>query len=68
MHQQFDYYKAIARERWGTCTAFRLGYVVALCSASLPCPYESARSVRLYRDGLNAGVRERENKLKELQP
>lgn len=49
-------YAATARSRYGKLTPFRLGIVVGEQSDAVRVPWTDEHSLRLYREGLEAGA------------
>ncbi|MEN5154724.1 hypothetical protein [Stenotrophomonas muris] len=47
------------RSRGWTVTAFRLGTLVGMRGVDAACPYDTPRSAKLYREGIEFGQRQR---------
>jgi ribosome modulation factor len=52
-------YAKVARERWGTASPFRLGYVAGLAGERRVCPYSVARTRASYLNGYMDGSADR---------
>lgn len=62
-HAQYEKFRALVIERFGTCTALRMGQIVGEQGAHLPPPDRySPRLVKLYQRGFDAGIVARESK------
>lgn len=56
-HPTYARYAREVRDRFGSITAYRMGYVVGLDEGQDPaaCPYPDARGARLFEQGVAAG-------------